>query len=529
MSRKRRAGIIAAGVAVVVLILLFAVVIPALTPPLPPEVTPEPELVTLDCTDRTSTSLQARGEVEDTCIGPLWLRGFVYTEGVEGVSGPAVIPLANPYFERAIPLQGWTIYDGIGERSSERAKLGTYSLEQDVPENARARVWQFVSLDISAGDHFTLGAWVWCDTPNGAQLQLYEADVINVRSAFHPGDSQWHFLTVTGIAAQDANRLRVILSPSRTTGPAYLACYDGIVLLRGGVVFEHGQFSEGTYSLTIDNLEPDTSYRIRALGANETGAGYGDVVHCVAPEPAMITRACTDPTENSLRAQGEVEDIGLGPLSTRGFVYAEGVEGAPGPAVIPLDNPSFGRAEALAGWAIVDELGERSSERAKLGTYSLKQDVPQDARARVWQYVSLDISEGERCTLGAWVWCDTPSGARIQIYEADVITVSSAFHPGDSQWHFLTVTGTAAQDASRLRVILSPWRAERSAYVAYYDGVVLLRGSAVFEHGQFSEGTYSLTIENLEPDISYSIRAFGQNDAGVGYGNVVTCQTLAGA
>jgi hypothetical protein len=51
-------------------------------------------------------------------------------------------------------------------------------------------------------------------------------------------------------------------------------------------------------------------------------------------------------------------------------------------------------------------------------------------------------------------------------------------------------------------------------------------GDIVYETGKFGTGTYSLNITGLEPDTWYRIRAFAENELGIGYGNVVSCKTL---
>jgi hypothetical protein len=51
-------------------------------------------------------------------------------------------------------------------------------------------------------------------------------------------------------------------------------------------------------------------------------------------------------------------------------------------------------------------------------------------------------------------------------------------------------------------------------------------GDIVYETGNFRTGTYSLNITGLEPDTWYRIMAFAENEAGIGYGNIVTCKTL---
>lgn len=52
-------------------------------------------------------------------------------------------------------------------------------------------------------------------------------------------------------------------------------------------------------------------------------------------------------------------------------------------------------------------------------------------------------------------------------------------------------------------------------------------GHIADETGKFGTGTYSLDIAGLQPDTWYWIRAFAENEGGSGYGNAVSCKTLA--
>lgn len=55
---------------------------------------------------------------------------------------------------------------------------------------------------------------------------------------------------------------------------------------------------------------------------------------------------------------------------------------------------------------------------------------------------------GRSVAYGAWLWCDTADSIRLQIrhrVDTDVFT-SSAWHPGDSEWHWLELTNTFPED-----------------------------------------------------------------------------------
>ncbi len=285
MNRKRLAGIIAAGVVVVVPVLLFAVVIPALTLPLPPKVTPQPEMVTLDCTDVTPTSLQARGEVEDISIGPLWVRGFVYTEWTEGASTPTVIPLANPSFESANLRVGWSFRDGhTASRVSDPVKVGHYALKYEYARDTRYSFARSILLDRNrwSGRTVTVAAWVKTDIAGTVSIRCTEWGGAwnSWATSFHTGDGEWQLLTGTGTVPPDLRSEWAVVIRGAVRDYDYAFYIDGVVLFDGSAVFEHGEFGEGPFSLTIDDLEPDTSYSIRAFGVNDGGPAHGDIVAC---------------------------------------------------------------------------------------------------------------------------------------------------------------------------------------------------------------------------------------------------------
>ena len=243
----------------------------------------------------------------------------------------------------------------------------------------------------------------------------------------------------------------------------------------------------------------------------------------------LVTLDCTDHTTNSLTAHATVNSLEAGPLSRRGFVYEEGTEGDPELNIVPLVNPSFEDGDPPTGWSTIYATGVRSTEQVKLGSYSA--NVTQAiAGERGFIGVALNLSEyrGKTITLGVWIWCDTADRARITL--ADKVggiwdLTFSSYHPGDSEWHFLTVTRTIRTNSDDSWV--QPLRIEGGASIisAYADGAVLVE-NAVFEDGQFGTGEYSLVITGLKPDTSYRVRAFVENEAGISYGNVVSCKTL---
>ena len=251
------------------------------------------------------------------------------------------------------------------------------------------------------------------------------------------------------------------------------------------------------------------------------------------PEPTLATLACTDQTQNSLTGRGEVKSIGAGPLSMRGFVYVRGQAGEPEVAVIPLENPSFESGDPPEGWSyrtMGQGAQERSSARAKVGIYSLK--LTNGAGAEHYARQSFGADHGGRTlTLAVWAWCDEADKVRVRLgdYVEGWGLTSSSFHTGSGDWELLTVTRTIRPGATD--TLIDVLVGTGDSLSAYFDGVVLVgtgtEGRMVYETGSFSKGAYSLTIEGLDPDTAYRIRAFGENEARLSYGNTVTCRTQA--
>lgn len=122
-----------------------------------------------------------------------------------------------------------------------------------------------------------------------------------------------------------------------------------------------------------------------------------------------------------------------------------------------------------------------SSDRSKYGTYSLKvtrTGINGNAACYFQDKRGVDYWKGRSVTLGAWVWSATPGCAVLGLYEDGIGNLGySSTHPGDSQWHWLTVTGVVDSNATYLQADL--WAAGGVDNVAYFDGVIVQDGSAI--------------------------------------------------
>jgi len=210
-----------------------------------------------------------------------------------------------------------------------------------------------------------------------------------------------------------------------------------------------------------------------------------------------------------------------------------GTEGDPELNLIPLVNPSFEVGALLEGWTCRNSTQvSRVSDDVKVGNYSLKYEYPGGGN---YPYVAAQTLfsrtkwAGKTVTVGAWVK-STDASTRLGFMEwGGAWWSTGSYHPGDGEWHWLTCTATIPNDLTADWTIGVANYNTTASYEFRVDGVMLVEGPeflAVFDDGEFSEGSYSLIINNLKPDTWYRIRAFGENEAGIAYGGVVTCQTL---
>lgn len=250
--------------------------------------------------------------------------------------------------------------------------------------------------------------------------------------------------------------------------------------------------------------------------------------------PTLVTHDCTDHATTSLKAQGEVTDDGGATITRRGFVFQKGTEGDPAlnPTSIPPANPSFEEGAPPTGWSYFQPgvSGEysRSTEQVKSGNYSLEAISYDYKNAIITQAIpDWEQYKGKTVTLGVWVWANKRADIMIRWGGFWDVT-SSGPHPGDSQWRWMTVSRTIRDTDTALTIMLRAGSGDDLSTTAYFDGATLVVSNAVFEVGEFGTGAYSLTMGSLKSDTSYRVRAFGENEAGIGYGNTVTCKTVAG-
>lgn len=147
-----------------------------------------------------------------------------------------------------------------------------------------------------------------------------------------------------------------------------------------------------------------------------------------------------------------------------------------------FENPAW---SAPDGWAMNAGTIAREATVIKSGAYSIKLPGTTGAIGQLYQQVQnsygMNYWQGRTVTFGAWVWCATASTARVKLFDG-VSGMNSADHPGDGQWHFLTVTYTVRSEASVVQVMCETYLDGATNVVAYFDGATLVEGASAFAY-----------------------------------------------
>lgn len=133
--------------------------------------------------------------------------------------------------------------------------------------------------------------------------------------------------------------------------------------------------------------------------------------------------------------------------------------------------------QAPDGWEIVGSGGVVREEATVLfSKYSAKVTLSADGDAQLRQILPFDIRnryEGRTCSFGCYVKTSVSDFARVAI-EAGGVTHFSTYHPGDGEWHLLTVTAEISVDAYNL--YFHHFLIGSSGNVAYFDGAIAVEG-----------------------------------------------------
>lgn len=191
--------------------------------------------------------------------GTAWQPISIYIAGNQSF----INLLYNSSFEIGDPPTGWTL-EGAGasvSRSAVQKKIGTYSAAL-TRVGTDCRIYRAIADPASyVGRMLTLGAWVWCDTPNTAHISIRDSNANGAQSSFHTGDSTWQWLTVSHTNTA-AGWCRAEMRVYNNNATSY---FDGAIMVEGFTVPSYSPAPVGTESIsTFGSYTGDSSVN-RAL------------------------------------------------------------------------------------------------------------------------------------------------------------------------------------------------------------------------------------------------------------------------
>jgi len=149
-----------------------------------------------------------------------------------------------------------------------------------------------------------------------------------------------------------------------------------------------------------------------------------------------------------------------------------------------FENWTAGTAVAPDGWTILSSGSSAVAREAsiiKMGIYSAKIVLSGGTYIFLTQEIhatkGIAYWKGRTLTLGCWVYATVANITRIQIGDG-VDNSYSSYHPGDSQWHFLTVNHTVNSSATTVQIVGR--LGDNGDGTAYFDGAMCVEGSSAF-------------------------------------------------
>ena len=227
----------------------------------------------------------------------------------------------------------------------------------------------------------------------------------------------------------------------------------------------------GNYTVTIEGLNPNTDYHVRAYAINEKGIAYGEDLPFTTTDgkPTVTTSAVTDITATSATGGGNVTDEGASPVTERGICWSTNHE--------PTTN------------------GSHASSGTGSGSYACNMTslVPNET-----YYVRAFATNGQ----------GTAYGAEVEFIAREGMPVVATLDVTD-----ITATGAKAhgkvsnQGGSTVTERGICWRTEPSPTI---------NGSHA--HSGTGAGEYTVDMTGLAPGTKYYVRAYAINAQGMTYG-----------
>lgn len=148
-----------------------------------------------------------------------------------------------------------------------------------------------------------------------------------------------------------------------------------------------------------------------------------------------------------------------------------------------FENWSAGTSVAPDGWTLYSAGGgtvAREASTIKIGTYSAKiTRVGNDTQLYQAFYSNKGANywKNRTAAFSCWVWASVANSVFIELNDQTTYAVASAFHPGDSAWHLLTVSQTYTSGTITPTATL---KVNNNNTSAYFDGAMCVEGESAF-------------------------------------------------
>ncbi|MEZ5082484.1 MAG: FISUMP domain-containing protein [Bacteroidales bacterium] len=238
----------------------------------------------------------------------------------------------------------------------------------------------------------------------------------------------------------------------------------------------------GGFLSSLTNLEPATTYYVKAYATNAIGTAYGEELSFSTPipgAPEISTSAATYVTENSAKSGGNVIDEGDSEVTARGICW--GLQ----------KNPTLADSVTIDGSGI----GQFVSSMSGL-TPATKYYV------RAYATNSVGTSYGNEIFFST---ISQPELPEVETYEITAIAQTSAQGGG-----YISSQGSTPIIARGVC-----WSSEPDPS---FDDSHTLDGHTI--------GEFLSELTNLTPNTLYYVKAYARNQNGFGYGQEVTFTTM---
>ena len=338
-------------------------------------------------------------------------------------------------------------------------------------------------------------------------------------------------------------------------------------------------YSEDSFSLQADELTPNTKYYVKAFAVNSAGTGYSQIVDFTtsAGVPSVSTLGTVEVTSTSAELSGEVSDDNGAEITERGFVWLQGtgtpttdsfklkVDGEVGEYSATLEGLDPNQKYSFRAYAI----NSKGTAYGEIMTFSTVAGLPTLSAMKVSSITTTSATftctvtshGGETVSevgfyIGKDEEVDVETAQKVsETYSSDNFTLSAedleigqdyyvkAFaknYVGESYSavNSFKTTSTApsvstigSSEITSSSALLSGEVTDDNGEDITERGFVWMKGTGtpttssnkVQVNG--TTGELTTTLSGLEPNQTYSFRAYAVNSKGTSYGETSTFET----